>query len=575
MARLAGLLTGAALLFPMMAAEAADLPPRLERPPQDDVIYFLMLDRFANGDTSNDTGRISGGSTAHGFDPTHQDFFNGGDLKGLTDRLDYLKGMGVTAVWVTPVFRNDPTQFRYGKWTAGYHGYWITDFTDIDPHFGSKADFARFVEEAHKRDIKVILDIVINHTADVVHYRECHDPAVAGSQATLHADCPYRPVGTDPYTPYILPGEEDAKKPAWLNDPARYNNRGDSIFKGESSLRGDFAGLDDVDTTQPQVVQGMIDIFKQWITDYRVDGYRIDTARHVDTAFWQQFIPAILDHAKAQGIPHFYIFGEVYEYEPEVLSRFTRDDRFPAVLDFAFQAATGNVASGVGGPKLLADVFAKDGLYAGGPEAAAMLPTFLGNHDMGRYGYFLNKDRPGLSAEEQLKRATLAHALMFFSRGVPVVYYGDEQGFTGAGGYAGSRAPMFPTKVAAYADDAQIGADTTPAADNFNPDHPLYRAIAQMAEIRRENAALRGPVQKVLQADEKPGVLALLRGEVGKGGVLVLANNDTAAKTATLELGAPTKLTALMGQCPAAVDAGGRLTVQVPPLGVLVCRTDG
>jgi glycosidase len=568
----AGLLAGTALLGLLPGPAAAELPSRLERPPQDDVIYFLMLDRFANGDTGNDTGGIAGDATAHGFDPTSEDFFNGGDLKGLTERLDYIKGLGATAIWVTPVFRNDAVQFRYGKHTAGYHGYWINDFLGIDPHFGTKDDFRRFVEEAHKRDMKVILDIVINHTSDVVHYRECHDPAVAGPNATFHDDCPYRPVGQPPYTPYILPKEAGVKNPPWLNDVSVYNNRGDSTFKGESSLKGDFAGLDDVNTLDPRVVQGMIDIYKHWISEYRIDGYRIDTARHVETPFWQAFIPAILDHAKAQGIPNFYIFGEVYEYEPEVLSRFTRDDRFPAVLDFAFQAAAGNVASGASGPAELAAVFAKDGLYGGG---TTILPTFLGNHDMGRYAYFLSKHQPGIDDGERVKRVALAHALMMFSRGVPVIYYGDEQGFVGKGGYGGSRASLFPTKVPSYAADDLIGTAETPAEDNFDPGHPIYQALAAQATIRASEPALRQGSKTVLRADDKPGILAFLRGEAGKGGVLVVANTNTAEAKADLTVPGAGALTALMGTCPVAAGADGAVSLTVPALSVLVCRTGG
>lgn len=548
------------------AAESGGAALR-DRPVQDEVIYFLLVDRFENADPTNDTGGISGGPRDHGFDPTQSDFYNGGDLKGVIRRLEYIKGLGATAIWVSPVFVNKPVQVFRDYVSAGYHGYWKTDYLNVDPHFGNRDDFRQLVESAHAKGLKVYLDIVINHTADVVQARECHDPAVAGSTAKRGADCAYRPLGQKPYTPFVDPAEARVKNPPWLNDPRFYNNRGESTFKGESSIKGDFAGLDDLDTTNPKVVAGLIDIYKRWITDFRIDGYRIDTARHVETSFWQAFIPAIMDHARAEGIPNFHIFGEVYEFEPEVLSRFTRDDRFPAVLDFAFQSAAVSVASGRNPPNVLAGVWAKDGLYAQGERTAAVLPTFLGNHDMGRVGWFLRKDRPGMADAETLSRDILAHGLMMFGRGVPVIYYGDEQGFAGEGGYGASRESLFPSRVPSFRGTDPIGTDSTPAAANFNPDHPLYRAIAAMAAARAAEPALRRGGQAVLRADDKPGILAFSRGEPGKGGVFVIANSATEAMRVDLPVPAGAALRSVYGRCEAA--PGGGLTVA--PLSILVC----
>ncbi|KAH2810450.1 hypothetical protein KXV85_005532, partial [Aspergillus fumigatus] len=124
----------------------------------------------------------------HGFDPSHKGFYHGGDLKGLTAKLDYIQGLGASAIWVAPIFKNKPVQGPKGAETAGYHGYWITDFLHVDPHFGSDADFAALVKAAHARGMKVYMDIVVNHTADVIQYREC-----------LDAPCPYRSRADYPY----------------------------------------------------------------------------------------------------------------------------------------------------------------------------------------------------------------------------------------------------------------------------------------------------------------------------------------------------------------------------------------
>lgn len=166
-----------AAAFSVAAVFAAPVPGRqtraavsdeacLSHHPQDEVIYFVLPDRFENADPANDSGGLSGGHLAAGFGPIHKDFFHGGDIKDLTARLDYVEELGATAIWLGPIYKNKPVQGPPGNEPAGYHGYWITDFTTADPHFGSEDDLHALVEEAHARGIKVYLDIVTNHTAD-------------------------------------------------------------------------------------------------------------------------------------------------------------------------------------------------------------------------------------------------------------------------------------------------------------------------------------------------------------------------------------------------------------------------
>ena len=166
--------------------------PRFTHPGAGQVFYFLLTDRFANGSTANDTGGIPGDPDKSGFDPTEMGHYHGGDFIGLTSKLDYIKGLGVTAIWITPPFKNKPMQ----KGTAGYHGYWILDFTKIDPHLGTEADFGRFVEQAHARGLRVYLDIVVNHTADVIKYRD------GGTTYIDMADSPYRDADGRPFDPH-------------------------------------------------------------------------------------------------------------------------------------------------------------------------------------------------------------------------------------------------------------------------------------------------------------------------------------------------------------------------------------
>ena len=176
---------------PSLQAAVPDEATYLDRLPEDEVIYFVLPDRFENADTSNDTGGIEGDRLDHGFDPTHKGFYHGGDLKGLTSKLDYIAGLGATAIWLGPIYQNKPVQGGPGQETAGYHGYWITDFTNVDPHFGTREDLKEFVDGAHARNIKIYLDIITNHTADVINYRECHDPEYDPAKRVAEG-CPYR-----------------------------------------------------------------------------------------------------------------------------------------------------------------------------------------------------------------------------------------------------------------------------------------------------------------------------------------------------------------------------------------------
>src|SRR3954465_15135243 len=140
----------------------------------DQNFYFVMADRFANGDTANDNGGLPPGKSEgeSGFDPTGKGWYHGGDLKGLQSRLPYIKRLGTTALWLTPSFKNKAVQANNGFPSAGYHGYWITDFTQIDPHLGTNEDLRALVRDAHRLGIKVYFDIIANHTADVIEYQE-------------------------------------------------------------------------------------------------------------------------------------------------------------------------------------------------------------------------------------------------------------------------------------------------------------------------------------------------------------------------------------------------------------------
>ncbi|QJQ31496.1 alpha-amylase [Sphingomonas lacunae] len=562
---------------PAVPARATPAAPSAEalaavraRLPQDEIIYFVLPDRFENGDPSNDRGGLSGGPLQTGFDPTHKGFFHGGDLRGLINRLDYIQGLGATAIWLAPVFKNKPVQGGPGEESAGYHGYWVTDFTTIDPHFGTEDDFRELVNAAHARGMKVYMDIIANHTADVITYTE-------GAAENF----PYRSIADYPdtaYTPVVPAAERDVKVPAWLNDPRWYHNRGNTLFRNESSIMGDFVGLDDLATENPRVIEGFIEIFGSWIDRFGIDGFRIDTARHVNPEFWQAFNPAMLERARARGIPNFHIFGEVAieEINPGALARFTRVDRYPAVLDFPFQSAIRAVVAGNQSPALFERLFSGDALYEGGEPTALQLPTFLGNHDMGRIGTFIRQANPQASDAEQLARLRLANALMLTLRGVPTIYYGDEQGFVGDGNDQAAREDMFPSRTASYNDNDLVGTDATTAVSNFDTSHPLYRTIAELSAIRRAHPALTRGRQQLRTWSDDPGLFSVSRFDPESGREYILAfntSNQPIRANMIVERGS-SRFTALSGPCPATARVPGSVTVSLEPFGYMICAAE-
>ncbi|MDR1611356.1 MAG: hypothetical protein LBT97_01075 [Planctomycetota bacterium] len=492
----------------------------------DEVIYFLLIDRFDDGDPSNNTGVYAspGGRSLqpgrdreelfdsierHGYNPKDFGYYQGGDFKGIRRQLDYIQGLGATAIWVSPIFKNKTIQWD----SAGYHGYWILDFTTVDPHYGSEQDFHDLVEAAHARSMKIYMDIVVNHTADVIYY----------------ADDDYNFRLAPPHPPKLNPDDLHIKTPAWLNDLDNYHNLGnfidnnrDNPLYGKSSLLGDFIGLDDLATEKPEVVNGMIAIYADWIRKYRIDGFRLDTAKHVDFEFWRAFCPAMFEAARVAGIPDFRIFGEVTPEDvsdgnsllgARFLSEFMHGAAMPSVLDFGFWSAALDYAARGGSPERLRDLFTADGWYVGPGISAHDLPIFLGNHDFGRIGYGIITSQPFESETNWLCRTELAHALMFFARGVPTLYYGDEQGFTGStpGNDKSARQPMFANAIPQYRNDHILGSDRKPSDSHFDMSHPLYKTIRTLAGLRREHAALRRGASIPRLADKQAGLFAFSR----------------------------------------------------------------
>ncbi|MBL3668631.1 pullulanase-type alpha-1,6-glucosidase [Streptomyces sp. M2CJ-2] len=596
----------AAALVQPLAASAAPASPK---PPSDahlakeparhdltrEQFYFVLPDRFANGDTRNDRGGLTGSRLSTGYDPTDKGFYQGGDLKGLTQKLDYIKGLGTTAIWMAPIFKNQPVQGTGKDASAGYHGYWITDFTQVDPHFGTNKDLETLIDKAHAKGMKVFFDVITNHTADVVDYEEkSYDYLSKGAFPYLTEDgkpfddadyadgsrkFPRVDTGSFPRTPLVPAAKKTVKVPAWLNDPAMYHNRGDSTFAGESSEYGDFSGLDDLWTERPEVVDGMEKIYQRWVKDFDIDGFRIDTVKHVNMEFWTQWATALDAYAAKKGRDDFFMFGEVYSADTDVTAPYVTRGRLDATLDFPFQEAARQYVSQGGSAEKPAAVFGDDHKYTTDKANAYEQVTFLGNHDMGRIGTFLEQDNPKASDAELLKKAMLANELMFLSRGNPVVYYGDEQGFTGAGGDKDARQTLFASRTADYLDDDLIGTDRTHAEDTYDTKAPLYRQISALAELRKAHPALTDGVQQQRYAADGPGVHAFSRTGTGKDTTeyVVAFNNTGEARKATFATNSARMTFRGIHGTDASVtsDADRKITVTVPAGSAIVLKAAG
>ena len=545
----------------------------------DESAYFVMTDRYANGDTTNDKGGLTGDSSVTGFDPTDDGMFHGGDFKGLTKNLDQIKKLGFTSIWVTPPVKQ---QYMQGN-SAGYHGYWGLDFTTIDPHLGTENDFKEFVVKAHTAGLKVIIDIVVNHTADIIQYSEdnnyvsqstspyldsvgkAFDPAIVAGKDTfpkLDANISFAKK------PFIDDVNATIKKPAFLNDITNYHNRGDSTWSGTSVFDGDFYGLDDLFTEKPEVVKGWIDVWSKWITKFGIDGYRIDTAKHVNPEFWQAFIPAILKSAKLAGKTDFPIYGEVFDSNPINTAMFVRDQAFPGVLDFPFQSnVLAFVTDGRGAEKLV-ELFNADDLYTTATTSAYGLTTFLGNHDMGRIGMFI--DSAATSDADALAKSKLANALLFLLRGGPALYYGDEKGMIGYGGDKAARQDMFATQVNNWQNEKRIGSDPIGTRSAFDVKNPLEDQITEMQAIIKANPALRSGTQQIRYGDGV--VFATTRYLNGQEYAVIFNAGDVEQEVKFNISTAGSKWSPIIGSAISTSVSGNNLTVKVGATSYVVLK---
>lgn len=494
------------------AAGAAD--GTLHRPSpdwRDQVLYFVLTDRFDNGEPRNDD------QGAGEFDPTRADRYSGGDLAGVQRRLGYLQGLGVTGLWLTPWVANQWLDGAY----AGYHGYWASDFTAVDPHQGHLADLQALSRDLHARDMLLVQDIVVNHVGnffDIAPGTDLSTPETAALGWRAN--------------PASKPSAAPTQPPLHLNDPRRAADRAAAVYhwtppvadytNRQQELTWQMSRLDDLNTENPVVRQALRRSYGQWIRDAGVDAFRVDTAFYVPPAFFTDFLhaddpaaPGILTVARQTGRTDFHVFGEGFGIDRagedvqmrRIESYMTAADGaplLPGMLNFPLYGALGDVFARGRPPAELGWRIARTMALHARPHR---MPSFVDNHDVDR---FLAAGTP-----QGLRQALLA---MFTLPGIPVIYQGTEQGFTQP------RASLF---AAGWGSGGR---------DHFDADAPLYRRIAGLAALRRSHRALSRGTPTVLHADAAgPGVIAWRMDAPASDGPPMLVAINTAAHPALVE----------------------------------------
>jgi glycosidase len=485
-----------------------------------DVIYLLMPDRFANGDTANDDPEISKGL----YDRTNPRGYHGGDFQGVIDHLPYLKDLGVTAIWMTPIYDNSNTWGMYaGRKVTDYHGYGIVDYYGVDEHFGAIQILQKLVRDAHALGIKVIQDEVENHVG------------------------PHHPWVTDPPTPTWFHGTTahhiDENWQVWsIADPHASRELRDIVVDGWFGNT-----LPDMDQEDPEVHRYQIQNTLWWLGEAGFDAVRQDTWPYVKRDFWHDWMAAI-----KRQFPTADVVGEVLDGDPTTVSFFqggqTRDG-VDTLLDTLFDYPVYfKMVDAFGKGKSLNEVpkmLGHDYLYTN-PD---LLWSFIGDHDMPRLMNLPDATIDGLK---------LAYTCMFTTRGVPLLYYGDEIAMKGGDDPDNRR--DFP---GGWPGDA-VNAFTK--AGRTSQQNDVFEHIRKLAHLRASMPVLaRGSTKNLALQDQQWAFERQLDGETA----IIVMNNDNKPASINVplaELGFPpsVRLRGLLDVVANATANGNRLAVSLP-----------
>ena len=453
------------------------------------VIYQIITDRFDNGDPSNDNAHPRGKVA-----PASKNAIHGGDFRGVERRLPYLKTLGVTAIWISPILLNSHGQ---------YHGYCTFDFGRTDPHWGTLNDLRSLINAAHGRGIRVFLDVICNHMA---HLIEPTSPGPAVWKAP-------------PQTYTLRWRQPSLRYPPPFDNLDLFHAHGMIDWKEPKSvILGALHNLDDFKTELPQVREYLTQAIKNLITATDCDGFRVDTTKHVEPEFWLHWCREIEDHAASLGKKNFLIFGESWDNDNTKLNRYLVDEKgnriYGSLLDFPTMGVMLDVfAKNAAGTTKLKNAHER-ALRELAPHAHDRMARFIDNHDGKRFLTVAAESQPDVGKRHG--RLKLALVYLLTSGGVPIIYYGTEQGFEGgARDWDSSREDMFDGEF-------EFGPSE---GDNFNTKSELFRFTQKLLRTRAGYKALRVGDMKWLATSREPGVLAYLRSE-GHSGVLIVINTS-------------------------------------------------
>ena len=524
-----------ALLLALAAAPAAAASPErfvgTTEPMAAHAIYFVVTDRFVNGDTAND--QREQGLPDHGtFDrpvpgaPPGRSAnvgYLGGDWRGLLDNAGYIREMGFGAVWLTPIVENPDEAFTGGtevtwggmftdRGKTGYHGYWATDFNRVDEHWPSAGlGFPELTAGLRARGLKTVLDIVANHGSPSFSAPTQRSTfgKVFAADGTLLADHQNLPPAR------LRPDREPLH----------------AFFRREK----DIAQLSNFDEGNPALVDYLVESYLKWI-DQGADAFRVDTIKHMPLPFWKKLADRL--HAEHPG---FFLFGEAFDYDPAVLGSFTQPENGGIrVLDFVLQKAMGDV---FGRPRQGFEALLPALVLDGGPYANPYeLMTFYDNHDM-----------PRLDATDA--GFINANNFVFTARGIPVIYYGSETGFErGAAEHAGNRNYFGQARI-----DAALQS-------------PIHAQLKRIANLRANTPALQRGLQVnlLLEGDRAAFYRVLEHDGVAQTALVLLNKGDSAARFVFSELVQPGRWRPALGGGTVDLAPGQPFTAEVPANGVQV-----
>ena len=463
----------------------------------DDVIYLIMPDRFANGDPTNDEPAEFPGS----HDRSKPRAYHGGDLRGLQEHLPYLKDLGVTTLWLTPILKNGAA--------ADYHGYGAVDLYAVDPHLGALDDYLGLIATAHKQHMKILFDVVPNHVGPLHPWlKDPPTPDWFHGTAATHLNSTM-PIKVDFY------GQPQTKKSTNDLFEALVDPHTPEALRKNLTNGWFFDILPDLNTENPLVSEYLIQNAIWWAETSGLDGYRIDTFPYVPRGFWSQW------HQRLRALyPQLSTIGEVFHPDPTVTSFYAGgrkgwdgiDTQLTSVFDFPTYFAIRDVLLNGAPAGRLTNILRQDSLY---PHPDFLVP-FFANHDTTRFA-----GTPGAS----LAKEQLAFGLTLTLRGIPEIYYGDEIGMTG--GEDPDNRHDFPGGWTEDAKNAFLREGRTPDQQK------LFQSVQNLLRLRREHESLRGGRLWHLAVDESSYVF-LRESEQDK--LIIAFHGGNSTKTITVSL---------------------------------------